>query len=193
MSGTGRSGALIAACAIVFAFLALLEFAFRPTFLNSGDATNVGFANIVRTVRPPPPPLNKPARRINGTAPATSAPSPAPALNPNLLSALACLDLSAEERRKRNCPAAEPIKKLAPWERSPGGPQRVWTREEIYTRAELMTTHKRLSPCDPPPTQTCIPMGRKPPPPSKTPAEYCRAANMGGPCEPPPQDRVVPE
>lgn len=109
---------------------------------------------------------------------------------------LSCLTRSREEKeRPPDCPPLERLKPLESWERPLGAPRREFTNDEMYTRSWQRTM---IIPCtagtgDGVPVRCKPGFGATPPPPTKTPEEYCLDANLGGPCKPPPQKYVVPE
>lgn len=111
---------------------------------------------------------------------------------------LDCLQRQEEHERDLppDCPHVERLKLPELWERPLGQPRRRFTADEMYSRSWQRTM---IIPCTagyndvPVRCRQFGGFGMTPPPPAKTPEQYCLEARMGGPCKPPPQERVIAE
>jgi hypothetical protein len=183
----GRMGSLAASLVVVGGFLIVLTINFHPTVFTQSIPT----ATFVSIAAPPPDRAQQKSRVLLPRRQLQTTASPqiddlAPPDAEALRAALACLN-PIREKRPPKCVelmrTARPDEfagpSILPEQFVKKAPMRPANLDGIYSRAEQATLV--MPPC----TGACIPIGKPPPPPTRSPEEICRAKGIG-PCTAPP-------
>lgn len=184
-----RAAAGVGATIACAALLALLLLASRTFVASEQRVVGVEVLLTERVREEPNEPRARPRTPGAPNTPAAQAPPARPTVDAAMMSRMLRCVRRPGQPRPPECPQ-EP----APddWRRPQLPVGGVYAQPErpdldrIYTRAERDTLVMPSCVRDGA-SGACVPFGTRPPPPSRSPEQICRDANLGGPCAPPPE------